>query len=251
MQDAPHSASHDSEDLSNLPPPLVPKEVDLRDFPYMPLDVMRLLNSEFYAIASDAEFRAGATIWFSSWHEVPAASVPDCDKILCHLARLGRDMRKWKRVKDVALRGWVKCSDERLYHPIVAEKAMNAWREKLRRRARTEAARRAKARLCNKRPTEPVTEPVTESVTGSKGNRKVSPLTPLTSSRAAPAPDGATPLGADDVLTWAEVCSLVTDRAINDYYPYDDPVRRSDIPPEHLRDEPGILPEHLRRRTAL
>ena len=128
--------------MSDLPEPLVPDEVDLRTFPYMPLDVQRLLNSEFYAIATDAEYRAGTTLWFSSWHERPASSLPDDDRVLCNLARLGRDMRTWRKVKAVAMHGFLLCSDGRWYHPIVAEKAMKAWAEKQRRAKQTEAARK-------------------------------------------------------------------------------------------------------------
>jgi hypothetical protein len=39
------------------------------------------------------------------------------------------------------MRGWVKCSDGRLYHAVVAEKANEAWTAKLRQRLKTECAR--------------------------------------------------------------------------------------------------------------
>ena len=155
---------------ADLPAPLVPFEVDLRDFPFMPLDVMRLLNSEFYAIASDAEYRAGTTLWFSCWHEVPSGSLPDDDRILCHLARLGRDMRRWRRVKDVAMHGYIMCSDGRFYHPIIATKAIEAWGRIRDQKKRTEAARRALSQKAKRSVTEPVTEPAAEPVTDSNGH---------------------------------------------------------------------------------
>ena len=40
-----------------LPEPLVPANVDLRDFPFMPIEVERLFGSEFHAQASDSEWR--------------------------------------------------------------------------------------------------------------------------------------------------------------------------------------------------
>ena len=112
------------------PAPLVPAEVDLRDFAFMPLDIVRLFGSRFHAIANDAEWRAGVTLWAKSFHQVPAASLPNDDIELCRLSELGRDMKAWRKVRAVAMHGWVLCSDGRFYHPTVAEKANEAWRRK-------------------------------------------------------------------------------------------------------------------------
>lgn len=114
-----------------LSAPLTPADLDLRDFAYMPVDIGRLFGSEFHAAASDAEWRAGMTLWLKSYHQVPGASVPDDDVALARLAEFGRDIKGWRKVKTAALRGWVKCSDSRLYHPVVAEKALEGWLEKL------------------------------------------------------------------------------------------------------------------------
>jgi hypothetical protein len=107
----------------------------------MPLDIARLFNSEFHARADDSEWRAGITLWLKSFHQVPAGSIPDDDVALARLAELGRDVKSWKKIREVALHGWVKCSDGRLYHPVVAEKAAEAWAGKLSQRARTAKAR--------------------------------------------------------------------------------------------------------------
>jgi hypothetical protein len=107
----------------------------------MPLDIQRLFNSEFHARANDSEWRAGLTLWLKSFHQVPAGSIPDDDVSLARLAELGRDVKTWRKVKEVALHGWVKCSDGRLYHPVVAEKAAEAWAGKKNQRARTGKAR--------------------------------------------------------------------------------------------------------------
>lgn len=106
--------------------PLTPPDLDLRDFPYLPIDITRLFSSQFHAVASDAEWRAGMILWLKSYHQVPAASLPDDDVALARLAEFGRDVRGWKKVRNVALRGWVSCDDGRLYHPVVAEKALVA-----------------------------------------------------------------------------------------------------------------------------
>lgn len=113
-----------------LPAPLVPAEVDLRDFAFMPLDVTRLFNSRFHAVSNDAEWRAGVTLWCKSWQQVPCGSLPDDDIELCRLAELGRDLKAWRKVRENALHGWVKCSDGRLYHAVVTEKAAEAWAKK-------------------------------------------------------------------------------------------------------------------------
>jgi hypothetical protein len=116
---------------AKLPEPLVLANVDLRDFPYMPMEVARLFGSEFHAQVNDSEWRAGVTLWLKSFHQVPAASLPDDDVALARLAELGRDVKAWRRIKRRALRGWVRCRDGRLYHRVVAEKALEAWIEKL------------------------------------------------------------------------------------------------------------------------
>lgn len=111
--------------------PLTPRDCDLRDFPRMMIDIPRLFGSEFDATANDAEWRCGVTLWLKSFHQVPAASLPDDDAALARLCGLGRDVRSWKKCRDMALRGWVKASDGLLYHPVVAEIALEAWLDKL------------------------------------------------------------------------------------------------------------------------
>lgn len=112
---------------NELPDPLVPAEVDLSDFDYTPVFRVRLFNSTFHARATDAEWRAGFTLWLKSWDQHPSGSLPDDDIDLCRLAELARDLRGWAKVKPMALHGWVKCSDGRLHHPVVAEVVLAAW----------------------------------------------------------------------------------------------------------------------------
>jgi hypothetical protein len=110
-----------------LPAPLVPADVDLRDFPGMWLDTDRVLKSETWRLGTSDEKAAAITLWMESWHEVPSGSLPNNDRLLSKLSQAER----WTKSKTHALRGWVECSDGRLYHPIVAEKALEAWIEKL------------------------------------------------------------------------------------------------------------------------
>lgn len=127
--------------MTDLPPPLVPAEVDLRDFSFTPMYRARLFGSAFHARATDAEWRAGVTLWLKSQDQVPAGSLPDDDIDLCRLAELGRDTKTWKKIRSGALHGWFKCSDGRLYNEVTAEVALAQWQGKVGQRLRTLKAR--------------------------------------------------------------------------------------------------------------
>lgn len=115
----------------SLPAPLVAAEIDLRDFQYMELDVQLLRDSKFAAEVDGEAFRAGVLLWCASWHQVPAGSLPDNDIELSNLAGFGRVVKEWRKVRDQALMLFVRCSDGRLYHPVIAEKAAAAWDSRL------------------------------------------------------------------------------------------------------------------------
>lgn len=124
--------------------PPVPSDADLRDFRYFPLYRARLFASTLYAQASHEELGVALILWLKSWDQIPAGSLPDDDRQLCHLAELGRDLRKWREVKDMALHGWKLCDDGRLYHSTIAEMVNGALERKNARRARTAAATKAR-----------------------------------------------------------------------------------------------------------
>jgi len=130
--------------MADLPDPMTPADCDLRDFQFMPLDIVRLFGSEFHAVASDAAWRAGVTLWLKSFHQVPAASIPNDDLQLTRLAELGRDVKTWLKIKKQALHGWIECGDGRLYHPVVAEKANEAWQRKSIQRERSKKGNAAR-----------------------------------------------------------------------------------------------------------
>ncbi|MDP3377029.1 MAG: DUF1376 domain-containing protein, partial [Brevundimonas sp.] len=109
--------------------PLTPLQCDLRGLPYMPLDCARLLESDTYALTTGDEFKAALTLWCRSWSQAPAASLPDSERILAKWS--GVSLSEWRQVREQALRGWLRCTDGRLYHPVVAEKALTAWLQRL------------------------------------------------------------------------------------------------------------------------
>lgn len=96
----------------------------------MELDVRRLRDSKFAASGSGDGFRAGVLLWCAAWHQIPAASLPDDDVELANLSGYGRVVKEWRKVREQALSGFVKCSDGRLYHTVIAEKAVSAFAAK-------------------------------------------------------------------------------------------------------------------------
>ena len=99
--------------------PLVPSDADVRGFKDMPMEVSRLLSSETWIMCTPEERSAAINLWFHSWTQVPAGSLPDNDRVLAHLSMASE---RWPEVKEMALRGWVKADDGRLYHTVVCEK---------------------------------------------------------------------------------------------------------------------------------
>lgn len=130
--------------MTDLPQPLTPLDCDLQDFKFMPVDAQRLRDSDLNAEQTPEENWAAFLLWLASWHQIPAASVPDSDDWLAQKAGYkarGRIDPRWKEIKAGAMRGFIMCSDGRWYHPVVAEKAVDAWNSKLDQRWRTECSR--------------------------------------------------------------------------------------------------------------
>lgn len=119
--------------MSDLPNPLTPADCDLRDFGYMPVDVQRVCDSDLAALETPEACWAAFLLWCKSWHQVPAASLPDDDRVLAKFTGYQRAPDAWQSIREGAMRGWIKCADGRLYHPVVAEKANEAWFAKHRR----------------------------------------------------------------------------------------------------------------------
>jgi hypothetical protein len=168
--------------MSELPDPLTPPDCDLRTFPFMPIDIARLFASHFHAVANDAEWRAGVTLWLKSFHQVPAGSIPGDEREQCRLAELGRDLNGWRKIKKVALHGWIECSDGRLYHPVVCEKTIEAFEKKRFFKKRSKTAN--DARWGSRDPVEgetPETETAKEAKTDPSRNASSNPTSTASS----------------------------------------------------------------------
>lgn len=109
------------------PPPPVPHDADLHGLPWMRLDVIRLLDSDLFALSTGDEFKAAVALWCKSWHQSPGGSLPSDDRVLAHLSGAAS---RWPKVREMALRGWVEASDGRLYHRVVSELVLIAWAER-------------------------------------------------------------------------------------------------------------------------
>ncbi len=132
--------------MDNRPAPLTPTDCDLRGMEWMPLHGHKLYGSDFDAIASDAEYRAAQRLWWAAWQQqVPAASLPNDERVLAHIAGYGRDPKGWTKIKAVALHAFVECSDGRLYHRFLAPEAIIAWEKRVKERARKADYRAKKA----------------------------------------------------------------------------------------------------------
>lgn len=133
--------------MPGIPEPLTPEDLDLRVCRWMKLDVNALIQSDFWHLSSDREFRAALALWCACWHQVPAASLPDDDHILAGLAGFRGDVEAWRAVRKGALHNFVLCSDGRLYHRVIAKLAIEAGAElDAARRRREDAAERQRKR---------------------------------------------------------------------------------------------------------
>lgn len=153
--------------MTELPAPMVPVDVDLKGFSGFMLDVNRLLASELVALGTPEECWAAVMLWCRAWQQSPAGSLPDDDRVLAAFSGAGA---RWKKVRQMALRGFVKCSDGRLYHPVLCEEVMEAWKKRQGYRADQERLKKWRAeRKGNGKQTHAETAPETPDETRFNG----------------------------------------------------------------------------------
>lgn len=108
-----------------LPDPLVPPDHDVSMLSDFRLNVDRLLASELVAVGTAEECWAALMLWCRAWKQVPGGSLPNDERTLAGFSGAGS---RWKRVREVALRGFVLCSDGRLYHRFLCEEVRRAYK---------------------------------------------------------------------------------------------------------------------------
>jgi hypothetical protein len=119
------SNTHNSDrpDLSSLPPPPVPADLDLSRMPFMRLYGERVFQSEAMLTLTKSERWDALHLQWIAWHSVPASSLPNST----HFAPLlGQSSRKYRFVKlqQRIMRAWILCSDNRWYLPELAQIAL-------------------------------------------------------------------------------------------------------------------------------
>jgi hypothetical protein len=148
--------------------PLVPPDIDIPRLQWVPVYTDRLWESNFFAVATDAEFKAAFCLWLKSWNQKPPGSLPTDDRLLCRLAELSGNLAKWRKVKFIALRHWIECDDGRLYHPVIAEFVIDASLKLNANRRRTISATKNRWKSTKE-------ASVTDSVTHTGINRVITP----------------------------------------------------------------------------
>lgn len=102
---------------------MVPPGTDVRTLDGFMLNVERLLASELWALSTGEELKAALGLWCRAWKQVPAGSLPNDERVL---ASFSGAASRWPKVRAMALHGFVKCSDGRLYHPVLCEDVRRA-----------------------------------------------------------------------------------------------------------------------------
>jgi uncharacterized protein YdaU (DUF1376 family) len=124
-----------------LPDPFTNDDDQIGNYDSFMLNVDRLMASELMALSTGDEFKAAVALWCRAWKQRPAGSLPDDDRVLAAFSGAGA---KWPKVKVMALRGFVRCSDGRLYHEVLCEDVRRAAEQKRKRVERTKAATEAR-----------------------------------------------------------------------------------------------------------
>jgi hypothetical protein len=123
----------------------VPADCSMTGLPYMPLYLDRLQRSKSWARARRNPALAFYMInlWAAAWRGTPAGSLEDDDDILCTAAMC--DPLQWNAVRADLMRGWLRCSDGRVYNPTICDVAAGVWETRVEMRASLARARQAKA----------------------------------------------------------------------------------------------------------
>ncbi len=114
---------------NEMPAPLVGPDVDCSDLDGFMLNTERLMASELLALNGNEVIGAALLLWCRAWKQKPAASLPDDDRVNAAFARLS--LPKFRQMKEAIMRGFIKCSDGRLYHRFLSIEAAKAHTKKI------------------------------------------------------------------------------------------------------------------------
>ncbi|MGY4800716.1 hypothetical protein [Teichococcus aerofrigidensis] len=165
----------------NRPAPLTPPDLDLRHLSAVMIDINSLTEGEM-PLLDDAARIANVMAQARAWHQVPAASLPNDDRQLCYLLGYGRDLNLWRKIRSQgALAGFIECSDDRLYHAALSQRALKAGTRKTmakeagvaagvvhsaKKRARKQTPPQQHIEIAKSDDNGPITEPVNGPING-------------------------------------------------------------------------------------
>ena len=124
-----------------LPDPLVAIDIDIAGLDSFMLDIQRLFASELWALSTGDEFKAAISLWGRAWQQTPPGSLPNDERALAAFSGAGS---RWKKVKTMAMRGFIECSDGRLYHQVLCKEVLKAAKGREAFRLRTKNATEAR-----------------------------------------------------------------------------------------------------------
>lgn len=178
--------------MTDFPQPLTPADCDLRGLSDFRLDVDRLLSSELMALSTGDEFKAAVRLWCHAWKQVPAASLPNDERVLSSFA--GLPVARWRKLRAVAMRGFVLCSDGRFYHATLAAEALRASESKARSDVKREMDRkRLEAWRARQKNNSDATQDETRCVGGNPSGSPPVPSVEGSGSLRSPAPAAPSP----------------------------------------------------------
>lgn len=114
---------------TNLPDPPYPPDTHVRGWKFQ-IDHERLLSSDTWALAQPDERPWLLMVWHTAWVQRPAGAFTDDRAVIA--AKIGMPQKLFSAHADVLLRGFVRHSDGRLYHPVIVAQVID-WQERNRR----------------------------------------------------------------------------------------------------------------------
>jgi 5-methylcytosine-specific restriction endonuclease McrA len=107
--------------MTDLPEPMTPADSRFRNSEFMPFPSNpNDYNSDWFMLEPRIK-SARIQLMQWSWNAKPVCSLNNCPAKLWRLA--GERESYWKKIQEKALSPWILCSDNRLYHPWLAEQA--------------------------------------------------------------------------------------------------------------------------------
>lgn len=178
--------AHRLEVVSNtLPEPPYPHDIRARGWRFE-IDLERVMQSTTWKRAP-ADLRPWLLmLWAQAWHQWPVGTLDTDDIDIA--ATIGMPLTMFQTHREILMRGWIKHSDDRLYHSVITERVVEMigkrakdrtrvadWRDKKKQEVADDVTRNTDVRTCELHVSttpEPEPEPVLEPKGQKQGARK-------------------------------------------------------------------------------